>query len=537
MRFLRNLFYPVYAVFRSLLNPRRWLELPRHLGRLSWPALAALSTLVFLSVLLLVVYLRISADKYQVPWLWLRDLTLLLGLIGLISAAVYYAVYLWLLPDYETFDDIELAWEKGLAELDRLGLDLYDLPLFLVLGAQPRDQVRHLMQASGLELAVTDFPAGHSALNWYAGDEGVFLVCSEVGCLTRVAQNAIQRLQQAGPQVSAGQAPAAVDLSRTCWPTQIPEALDGPVEPTAAPPRAPAGPVDLNMTLQVPLESLAESRIESGEDKRRPEVHQQRLALDGDVVNEQLARIEQLCRLITTARQPRAPINGILTVLPLNMILCDVSEGADIKQAAARDLEQMVGCLRLRSPAYAIVNGWEDDVGFRELVRRLPSDKKHNPFGKGNRPGDPPTPDRLEAVAKNATAAFEDWIYHLFKQPDAVSKPGNRQLYTLLCKVRRYLVPRLVNIVADGYASGDREETAGLFGGCYFVAASRDAAGQAFTRGVFRKIIHQHKELEWTARALRSERVYRKSAFVGFAAAVGLLMAAIVMAHRAWFGG
>lgn len=543
MRLLQTLVYPVFGVLRSLLNPARWFELPRKLGRVSLPALAALGTLLLLTIILLAVFWAMKSDQGSLPGHWLIQLPVAVLLIGLIAAGVYYAVYLWQIPDYETFDDIQDAWEKGVAELNRVGLDIYDLPLFLVLGGEGQDRIQRLFRASGLELDVLGFPPGHSALHWYAGGEAVFVVCSDVGCLTKTAQQAMQRLANARPEGQIAEPAAKIDFSRTLWPTQSPDTLDRPAD--GKPPDDAASRLQgpslmssgMDMTLQVPADSLVQSRVESAGGPTRPEIRQQRYALDGTAVNEQIARLEQLCRLISAARQPRAPLNGVVTVLPLNMVLCDVSEGADIKQAALFDLETLVRSLRVRCPTFAIVSDWEDDVGFQELVRRLPADKRHNPFGKGNRPGDAPTPDRLEAVAKNAVAAFEDWIYHLFKQPDAVTKPGNRQLYMLLCKVRRYLNPRVVRIVADGYSCGEGEETGELFGGCYFVAAGRDPPAQAFVRGVFHKIVQQHKELEWTSVAKSRERWCRRVAVFAFSAAVVLLMVAVVLGHKALFPG
>ncbi|MCY2992017.1 MAG: hypothetical protein NTY19_29680 [Planctomycetota bacterium] len=541
MRFFTTLVSPLFGMLRSLFDPTRWFELPRKLGRLSLPALAALGTVVFLSISLLAVFLKIRFDSTGIPLLdqWFTFLPILLFLVAVISAVVYYAVYLWQLPEYELFDDLQTAWEKGLAELEHLGLQLYDLPLFLVLGVEDPERVHQLFMASGLEWALANYPAGRSALHWYAGNDGVFVVCSDVGCLTRIAQRATQRLQSVRSSTPAATPSQNIDLSRTCWPTPAVEVLDqqpaaeaSRPPPSVSPPPSANAPLNMGQTLEVPAEDLRRNAVASDGSQPPAGVNKQRLALDRDAMNEQIARCEQLGRLIVAARQPRAPLNGIVTLLPLNMLLCDASEGPDVKEAASLDLQTLVGCLRLRCPTYAIVSGWEDDLGFQELVRRLPSNLKDNRFGKGNRPGDSPIPDRLEAVAKNAVAAFEDWTYHLFKQPEATTKPGNRQLYTLLCKVRRYLNSRLIKVVADGYSCEEHEERVGLFGGCYFTAAGRHVPSQAFVRGVFQNIVQQHKELAWTRSALHKDRLARRLAFTGFATALGLLMLTVVLVLR-----
>ena len=531
MRFFRNLFYPFFSFLRSLLRPSRWFELPRRLGRLSPPALAALGTFLLLVICVLAVYLRIwrDADELIGP----RSLLWMLLLVALITTAVYYVVYLWSIPAYRTFDDILEAWEKGIRELERHELDLDEVPLFLVLGVENRERIQTLLQASSLQFPIADCPSSQAALHWYAGQEAVFLVSSEVGCLTRVAQQALRGLTLPArevPQVG----PPGFDPSVTCWPTQMPESLDdsspaeSPDRPALSGTRRNAAPIDPGMTLELDDDSLDHPGAPAAKD-RLPEALHQRLDLKPDTINEQTDRLEYLCRLIAEARQPRAPINGILALLPLNMILCDRSEGADIQQAASQDLKTCVRALQLRCPSYAVVTGWEDDVGFQELVRRISDHQRHNRFGKGNRTGDPPTPDRLEAVAKNATVRIEDFIYHFFKQPDALTKPGNRKLFMLLCKTRRYFNARLERILAEGFSSDGSEETGELFGGCYFVAAGAEKSRQAFTRGVFQRVLQQEKELVWTSRAQAADVRYRGAAFVAFALALGLLMATVAM--------
>ena len=71
-------------------------------------------------------------------------------------------------------------------------------------------------------------------------------------------------------------------------------------------------------------------------------------------------------------------------------------------------------------PLVVLVTGMEEDSGFREFMKRLGRDKAVTArFGKGtgdgNRAWNRSTPKELDALSKLACAAFEDFVYDLFK--------------------------------------------------------------------------------------------------------------------------
>jgi hypothetical protein len=245
--------------------------------------------------------------------------------------------------------------------------------------------------------------------------------------------------------------------------------------------------------------------------------------------------------LIAQTRRPVAPLNGLVTLLPHNLILCDRSEGAGLREAVRRDVSTAVRCLRLRFPAYVVISGWEGDEGFHELVRRLgPDIPAAKRFGKGAELWAAPLPSRLEAVCMHACGAFEDWIYHLFRQSDSTKRTTNRALFGLLCKIRRYLRPRLLNLIPDGCGcdeEGKHVQEASLFGGCYFVAAGREPGSQAFAAGIFQRMLGEQQELEWTPPALRADELHWRVAWVGFAASLGFIILTIVAAYLQFRGG
>jgi hypothetical protein len=153
----------------------------------------------------------------------------------------------------------------------------------------------------------------------------------------------------------------------------------------------------------------------------------------------------------------------------------------------------------------------EMETGFRELVRRVGAERSSiQRFGKGYGLWNLPSAPQLDAVVKHACGAFEDWSYLMFREGDGLSKPGNRHLYSLLCRIRSTFQPRLAHLVKSAYsinAAGtnlsDGEPL--LFSGCYFVASGAMPDRQAFLASVFKKATHEEEELEWGSEALAEE--------------------------------
>jgi hypothetical protein len=191
----------------------------------------------------------------------------------------------------------------------------------------------------------------------------------------------------------------------------------------------------------------------------------------------------------------------------------------------------------MRFPLVVLSTGWDEDLGFQEFVRRMGTEKAQNfRFGSRFGVGDPPLKDQLGAMCVLACRAFEDWIYKLFREPNALSKPGNRALYGLLCKVRRYLHPRLDRIVAEGLGCDEPEEQdqLPLIAGCYFAAAGSHEDTRAFAIKSFQRLYQDTVEdLEWLPRAERANSFCYLLAYISLTLA-GVLVAASVLALIGW---
>ena len=435
--------------------------------------------------------------------------TVITILVVVIPVVLYKALKLWLEGDVSPFPDIDHAWRAGLAELDRQGLSLSEIPLFLVLGTGGVEHEKAVFAASRLNFNVAEVPTGPSPLHWYANAEGAYLVCADASNLSKLAvlgrETVAEEKSKRGPTPSPRSGGPA-DIRGTF---AVGASGGDRPEPLAAP----APVADIRGTMAVGGAGGfggAEAAVETPSSGRRVVKLEQKEAAD------QARRLEYLCRLIHRVRQPLCPVNGVLTLLPFGLIQRSVAESREVQSAVKRDLSSLVRVLMLRCPVTAMVTGLEEETGFQELVRRVGRDAAmRQRFGKGFNVQNPPLPERLDALATHACGAFEDWVYALFREKKSLAKPGNTKLYSLLCNIRRNVRSRLASLLAAGYAHDpdlDAKSEPLLFSGCYFAATGETEDRQAFVKNVFDKLPEQQEELQWTAAAYAQDEKFQRLA-------------------------
>jgi hypothetical protein len=246
---------------------------------------------------------------------------------------------------------------------------------------------------------------------------------------------------------------------------------------------------------------------------------------------EREMRLRHALRLVRKARQTLCPINGVLTLMPFERVEL---AGEQLQVAAQKDLQVLREETGVRCPNTVVITEMEKEDGFQELIKRVGQERcVENRFGKGCEVWTAPEQGRLAAVAAHASGAFEDWVYMLFQEPDALKHRGNARLFRLLGRVRGRFAENLRNVLARGFgydpqSDGPLASTQFLFGGCYFAAAGGRPGQQAFVKGVFQKLLQQEGELEWSPAARRSDRNYlfvaNLMALLGFAALVATVL-------------
>jgi hypothetical protein len=216
----------------------------------------------------------------------------------------------------------------------------------------------------------------------------------------------------------------------------------------------------------------------------------------------------------------------MLVMLPFQVLQGSRGDLKELERAVAADISTAVGTLQMRCPITAVVTGMEQERGFHELIRRVGRDRAvRQRFGQRFDLRTEATEEALGKFAANVCGTFEDWVYALFSEQDALTKTGNTYLYGLLCKVRRSVQTRLGKVLGSGFGY-DLDSGSGtriFFSGCYFAATGAKDDRQAFMRGLLDKLRGEQEEIEWTEDALAEDSRRRWLARAGWATSVVLL--------------
>jgi len=572
------------AMFAKLFA--KLAAIPHRLLALSLPAKVALLLTMALVFCVVTVWAAFLRDPNLVPWRHSWTVWRLLAVLALVVAippVVYRALRLWLEGEDSRFADIDFAWKAGIEELERGGLSLQNIPVFLVLGSAGEVQERGLFNASRLSLRVREAPPGPAALHWYANPDAIFLVCSDAGLLSRLAalgekatgasisteqspmfaqplepipaalpvipsrshpepivpaaatnpRGTLMAGAYVGQQASALAQPAAggAAIRGTMMASAFQPGVAAAASATVPSGRRPAEPAPLIEPMQnTAAPVIAMTR---GSDDLAPAAESKPpIGIPPHIVVEQTERLEYVCRLLRRARDPLCAVNGVMAMLSFDVIRAGASEAIELQRAIRGDLSTLQRVLQIRCAVTALVVGMERERGFLELVRRVGPDRAAaQRFGKGFDLRVPPTPEELESLTAHACGAFEDWVYTLFREKGAISKPGNTRLYGLLCQVRRHLQTRLAEIVSGGFGHepaqhGDADPI--LFSGCYFAATGAQEDRQAFVKAVLEKLPQEQESIQWTRRALADDRRHLAIGYLGLGVA-GLAAVALAV--------
>ena len=242
---------------------------------------------------------------------------------------------------------------------------------------------------------------------------------------------------------------------------------------------------------------------------------------------EELARLEYLCCRLREAREPLCGVNGTLILIPLALLREGTRENVELPRAIQADLLTLQESLGLRFPTTALLVGLEEHRGFEELVRRIgPQRAGSQRLGHRFDIRLAAVPAQLAVLCARLTGVFEDWVYAIFREHGSIARPGNSQLFGLLCQVRTDLQPRLLRILSGGFGR-DRQEAADEqplgFSGCYFAATGRSEDRRAFVRGVFDKLTEEQNQVEWIRQARVEARRHRRLGWLGLGVAAAFV--------------
>jgi hypothetical protein len=116
----------------------------------------------------------------------------------------------------------------------------------------------------------------------------------------------------------------------------------------------------------------------------------------------------------------------------------------------------------------------------------------------------PVTVERTRHLAKSACRNIEDNIRQFFGREDALQRPGNGKLFTLLSKIRGAFAQRIETLCGNGLV-----EPGAMIVGCYFVAIGNQSGAQGFLESVVReKTIGNRGKLAWDPRIVKENQTY-----------------------------
>lgn len=486
----------------------------RAISRWTIPTKWSLMTLFFLLMIWAAAYVKHRVDAVNVVWDWEEWLTwflLPIPMISAISIFVYFFVKLYLKEQVSRFPELDRIWGEGLEAADEKGISISDTPLFLILGTSQQREVKSLTSLMGIEFAVEVPGSGSPPISFYASEKGIFVFLNGCNCISRLssATNSFptKAIHAASGELLPTEIGGTIDASQLGVPqfktAQSPDAFGAPD------PFQPGGTMLLNEGQDIGEIWKAETTSK---------------LLTSQEIFDSEDRLRHVCRLIKKARLPVCPINGIVSTIPFELI---ESSCAQLQVAIQKDLAILREEFHVRCPNTALITGMEIEEGFIELIKRLPPQKvSENRFGKGSDLWVSPEVARLDAIAIHAIATFEDWIYMLFQEENALKKKHNSRLFSMLCRVRGVFSENLRAVLATGFGFDPKTQPnlayeQFLFGGCYFGATGGTTNQQAFVKSVFAKTIQQDGELEWAPEARIRDNQYHFVA--NLAALIGTL--------------
>lgn len=496
-----------------LAAPARWMGSVR--GSFGWslPTRVAVILAIFLMLCVIGYYVAswgapgAVSDPKTDPRFIISWLLLLVA----IPIAAYYAVRAWLETEPSQYPDLDEAWNLGATAIARAGIDIDQCPLFLATGIASPHDADNLMQAIDWKLLVDGKPDGKSPLRWYASQDAIIVFLLDASAASMLQRQVEEAIPPSASLLSGGgvrgtlvgsafggQADPAAGgqaASRGLRGTIISNAA-----PAATPPAAPAG-----MGLRGTMLTGQDAVVGGPQPNAAAFVN-----LDRKEIAEQADRLARVCRLAAESRQPLCAINGSIALV--NWQTMAGAPTGQLSTVLREDALRMIEATQLHAPMAVLITGLDDEMGFIELTRRVGESRaRENRFGHGFNHQAPLEAGQLAALGQQACGAFEDWIYELFRHPDALGRTNNDKLYALLCKMRSEVQPKVVELLSG--LSGARVPADGrgpLLCGCYFGAAGGARMRQAFVRSVFAKLLELEEDLEWSEDAWRKEFTFQR---------------------------
>jgi hypothetical protein len=242
----------------------------------------------------------------------------------------------------------------------------------------------------------------------------------------------------------------------------------------------------------------------------RPKPSDTRQLSSREKLAEQKHRLEHFCEILSRRRGTVCALNGIVVCMD-----CRLVEGfpGQLGRQVKSDLLTACQATDVVTTVTAVVTGFETHSGCKEFVSRLKGLQGdsfiNRRFGKSYRSWRVPTPDQMRYVANTSIENFDQYIYSIFTQRDALSSrnvDGNREMIKFLCWIYAQFYEGLERTLTTGFCGGESDEWClPRISGCYFLGVGEKADDGFFGPGIFDRINENQGELEWTEAKIRRE--------------------------------
>ncbi len=492
---------------------------------LSGSAWITIGTFCGLLLLTLFTWLLAWRNPLWVPWgtyLTLSRGAALLGLAFAACFAEYLLFRIWFdeapIPDR----DLRAGWTAGFRKLKQEEISPKSLPCFLVI--DPADSCERWFDAAGVKVQTPE-AAADSPVQWYCGDEALFLVVRGLGCLgplTRELNEMRRRPSRYVMESTEGAVQQSLERTTGTSSERLPEQQRVAQPALAAAAVGGGEPVTQNgEPAQDFVQIDADAVREELQGVQPTQEHALGLMPERDVVadewevsdvrvssteiSRQSRRLSEVCRRLAACRRPVVPLNGVCVLLPSGLLSGLAGTGVRLGQALNHDLRLLQREFQVAAPVTVLLTGAEEDAGIVELIRRGGKDAAAGgELGLVSSPGRA-TAEGVRRYGDAFVRTLQQKVGRQLRDPRSVGRPGSERLFRLLSGFRGAQGSELKAFIAQAFGCSDDEEP-DVLAGLSLVATGEQPTGRAFARTTFRQLLNNQEFVEWTARGRRNER-------------------------------
>ncbi len=474
------------------------------------------------------------------PLPWLRPFWLPI-LVLLVIGTFIFAIRLWRLlgPEKEAnaFPELDAAWMEAESALVQAGINLREVPLFLMLG-KPIGAVDAIFSASKITWLVRQVPLRVDApFQVYAHRQAIFVALGEQSTLGQVLVQ-LARNVPADVPVPTNKVQSSVFED---MPVPAAEAIAAPAP--AADPLASPNLLAEELTPRNVLQSLEQSeRVPTLEEISTRQVQPRWKPLPPETLDLACRKLNSMVRILAKYRRPFCAVNGTLLLVP-NDGLTNPTDAGQIASAIEDDLHILAKAGQTRCPAWLLVTDLHTVPGFDALFSSLDQERRQRLLGR-DLPFQPDLgPEAIDAMVATATESFLGSLSQLTQKlflietmqipaPQAISTNGK------LFEMVEHLEQRRAGLDLVVRRIIHQQSPTGLyFGGFYLAATGVDPLiDQAFVPGVFRVMIDHQNKVKWTDEALEEEADFQRWAIFGYSAMAVFCLLLIVLGYWRWQG-